>query len=606
MKYTYIALSVLVISFIYAFYSSDQSNSIKIVICKNNAFSIDDHKSDYAYLYSIMFLGCKLKSDNKSKEYLPYFYDTSTGHLLSISGLHIGSLALLVFVLVNSLFCLFLFRTKINHIPYFYFSIPVMIIVSIVYVCFIGIEIPRLRALIMLLLGVSSMYIPLFRNKMLILIITASLILLTMPDSVYSYSFYYSFVAVFAIFISPSKSTLVMCMSIYLFLMPINLHSSGIIDVSNILCNAVVIPFFSFIYFPLEILGIVMFFAGFHEVIIVMDRLTDVLIVTLEWLSKLSGFIKIRTYNITIEELLALYVLLISMFFAFKFYKRISKRTALYIYTGTVFLSLVVCMYIVNEYGKNRIMSFEIKKPFNFNGSGDNILIEVKGKSIVVDTGYGGKGTFDFIKEIKRRKIRVIDYLIITHSDVDHAGGVKNFLESRDLIIKNILVSTKGRQTFKNKTTFVCKGSMIDLGKSANIKFINPSCNSQDANINNNALSFLLRLGGFNFLFSSDVPFDHLQKNIEPDIVTKNLVYQLSHHCSKKDNSINFMSYLKPLFGFCTRDSHLLKSAVKLSELKFPVMMTGVCGDIQMDVSDAWLTVITQRCNKISLRINDS
>jgi len=594
------------LSFAYAFCFGNYDSTASKIVCSKDFFNKDGPGSRYSYLYSIMFLGCKLKSDNKSKEYLPYFYNTSTGHLLSISGLHIGSLAMLVFVLVNIILYAWSVNSKMMHVPFFYFSAPVSIIVSVAYVCFIGVEVPRLRALLMLVMVAASMYAPIFRNKMLVLAVAASIILFTMPDSVYSYSFYYSFVAVLAIFISPSKKTLVMCISIYLFLMPINLHSSGVIDVSNILCNALIIPFFSVAYFPLEIFGMTTFFAGYYDVIIVMDRLSDVLVFALRYLSKVSAFIKIRTFTITLEELLMLYVLLLAMFFGFRFCKRINRRKALCIYIGVVAFCMIVWAYVVNEYGKNRITNFELKKPYNSNGSGDIILIEVDGKSVVVDTGFGGRETFRAIKDIKRRKIKDIDYMIITHSDVDHAGGVQNFLDDAGLTVKNILVSPQERLRFNSKTNFVCKRSKIFLGSNSEIEFINPPCASGDKNVNNNALSFLLKLNGVTFLFSSDVPSDHVQKNIPLDIDTKNLVYQLSHHCSRKDNSINFMHELAPLFGFCTRDSHLLKSAVDMHRLEFPVFITGVCGDIYMDVSDTWLTVGSHRCKKISLRIKDS
>ncbi|MFH1223179.1 MAG: ComEC/Rec2 family competence protein [Pseudomonadota bacterium] len=612
MKTKYIILSVLVSSFIYASYFGDSTATVNKVVCKSDVFDKEGVQSKYSYLYSIMFLGCRLKSDQQSRTYLDHFYNTGTGHLLSISGLHIGSLALFIFVVVNVLLFLISRGSKNIHVPFFYFSVPVSIAASILYVYLIGVEIPRLRALVMLVMAASSMYLPLFRNRMFILGLAAAIVLFSMPESVYSYSFYYSFIAVFAIFISPSKRTLIICLSIYAFLLPLNLHSQGVIDVSNIISNAVVIPFFSFLYFPLELIGLVLFFSGVHSVLYLMDGLTDVLIFMLKHLSFVSEFVKVRTFNITLFELLILYALLGVLFLGFRSYKRINRAKALYIYICVVAASLVLPLYFYYEYKDPGLINFAIDKPVNFNGSGDIVLIDTGNKTVVIDTGYGWKDTFRAIREIKRRKIDTIDYLIITHADIDHSGGLTNFLDDKTLKIKKILIPAGQYIEGVKNAVRVCAGTKIKLNGQSSIKFINPVCETDHStrgahysardNINRSALAFILKLNGYNFLFSSDVPWDVIKKDISGIAVPKDLVYQLSHHCSRKDNLESFASNLAPLLGFCTRDSHLMKSAVDKGFARYPIIMTGRCGDIQMDVSGEWLSVSSPHCKKIKLR----
>ena len=106
MRITYLVLSVLLVSISCSLYFGASAQISKAVVCKHNFFKNEQEKK-YSYIYSSAFLGCKQKEDKEHYAYLPYFYNTSTGHLLCIAGLHIASLTLLIFLSVN--FILYVF-----------------------------------------------------------------------------------------------------------------------------------------------------------------------------------------------------------------------------------------------------------------------------------------------------------------------------------------------------------------------------------------------------------------------------------------------------------------------------------------------------------------
>jgi ComEC/Rec2-related protein len=274
--------------------------------------------SKYPELYSKLFLGCSLK--NSSKENLNTFYESGTGHLLSISGLHIGAIALIIFLMVNSLCHIFLRGNRKYKIPYFYISIPLGFLFSLSYVLYIGVEIPRLRALIMLGLVMVGLFFSVFRRRLLVLAFTASVILIFIPGSVYSYSFYYSFASVLAILLLPNKKNIHLCTMIFAFLIPLNLHSNGSFNPMHIIANFVIVPIFSLFYFPLMLFFNL--FTAYDWVLLLMDRITDLLLKLVNFFSILSQYTEYKTFTINTVEAGFLYILLIGFFIFFKYHKK--------------------------------------------------------------------------------------------------------------------------------------------------------------------------------------------------------------------------------------------------------------------------------------------
>lgn len=563
--------------------------------------------SDNAELYTRLFWGCRPKG--KAAEYINDFYKTGTGHLLSISGLHIGSISLTIFILANTICQIFISGTRKYKIPFFYLSMPLGFLLSLIYVVYIGIEVPRLRSLIMLGFVMASFIFPLFRNRLLVLAVTALIILVFIPDSVYSYSFYYSFGSVFAILFIASNKNIHVCLIIFVFLIPLNLHSSGELNPMHIVSNFVLVPLFCVFYFPLMLFLKLNFILGFSKwPLLLMDRFTELFLKLVNFFSVFSEYSSYKTVQINTFEALFLYILIIVFFLLFKYHKCINKTSSQIIYSSILLMAMIFGVYVLFNYKDQTLITvFDLQKPPRSNASGDIILLNMNEKNVVIDTGHGFFDTSSTIKKLKRLKIDAIDFLIITHRDLDHIGGLEKFKEA--FLIKDIVISPHEYKNLLNKVNegsrtsnyiLACNGSSIRLGRSEELEFINPNCNIKETEPNRGALSFILKLQNIYILFSSDVPFKFLSESIK-EIPTKEkaLVLQLSHHCSKQDNPPKRFRDIKPMAAFCTRDKSLLRRGMLDSKnFNFPIFATGKCGDIKIKPENGGFWIFSEKCPK--------
>ena len=76
-------------------------------------------------------------------------------------------------------------------------------------------------------------------------------------------------------------------------------------------------------------------------------------------------------------------------------------------------------------------------------GQGDATLVSSQGQTLLIDTG--GVKQFDIAKDVLipyflKQRIRQLDYLIITHDDYDHNGGVSSLV--KHFRVKNIIMTT--------------------------------------------------------------------------------------------------------------------------------------------------------------------
>ncbi len=78
----------------------------------------------------------------------------------------------------------------------------------------------------------------------------------------------------------------------------------------------------------------------------------------------------------------------------------------------------------------------ELKVHFIDVGQGDSIFIQLPdGKNMLIDGGDKSADAFDAIDDLLQSlEVTQIDYLMLTHSDADHCGGLDNVIEEYDVI----------------------------------------------------------------------------------------------------------------------------------------------------------------------------
>ncbi|MTT32493.1 DNA internalization-related competence protein ComEC/Rec2 [Terrilactibacillus sp. BCM23-1] len=252
-------------------------------------------------------------------------------------------------------------------------------------------------------------------------------------------------------------------------------------------------------------------------------------------------------------------------------------------------------------------------------GQGDSILIKLphqKG-TILIDTGgivpYKTEawkkrkdpfkvGRDVVLHELRGSGIRQIDMLILTHSDYDHIGGVKDLIGQipiRKLIISswfnpspadmNMLKQAVSQGT---KIQKVQKGDTINFSTYA-FHVLSPTTN-QDSN--NNSIVLHTRLGGLNWLFTGDLEEEGENQLIKNYPRLSIDVLKVGHHGSQSSTSEQFLNVIKPNYAMISvgknnRYGHPNQEVLqRLSSSHIKIMRTDQLGAIRWTFTNDQIT----------------
>lgn len=229
------------------------------------------------------------------------------------------------------------------------------------------------------------------------------------------------------------------------------------------------------------------------------------------------------------------------------------------------YISIILIFIILTNTISNKIFQ-EIKIYFVDVGQGDSTLIQtIEGKNILIDGGGSEFGSFDvgesiLLPYLLDRRITTIDYLMISHFDSDHIGGVFAILEN--LEVKNIIISKQG-ETSENlkkfyeitnnkgiRTIIVKKGDIVEIDKYSHFEILFPEDNLIEDNIlNNNSIVARFNSLDFSILFTGDIEEIAEKRLCELYSGTDKLeafVLKVAHHGSKTSSTEEFLELVKP------------------------------------------------------------
>ncbi|HIU11325.1 MAG TPA: DNA internalization-related competence protein ComEC/Rec2 [Candidatus Onthocola stercorigallinarum] len=468
-----------------------------------------------------------------SDEYNTY-QNNGTSHLLAVSGSHIT-----VILLVLSFF---LKKLK---------EVPKLIIISLILLFFAFVTNNASavnRAIYFFIINRINKLGNLKLSNIQVLFITAFILLLLDPFTIYDLGFIYSFCISLGIMYYSDKlngnlliATLKVSIIAFLFSLPISSYINYEVNLSSILINLIFVPWISYIVFPISIITFI--FPIFNPILSILLSITNVL-------NNIGEFISIFI-NVPKMPLVVAIILFILLLLA--------KNNKKYLYVILIILGLIKLSPLINS-------SYEVY--FLDINQGDSAIIITPHKRDVVMIDTGGKITYEVedwkkgnktynlsdntIKFLKSKGITTIDYLITTHGDYDHLGEVQNIVNK--LNVKNVI--------FNNDSYNTLELELIDVLNDKNIKYCQ---NIKTLNITNNTIYFLndylydnendnsnvlyLSIYGNKFLFMGDAGI-----NVEEDLINKyNLenitVLKVGHHGSKTSSSKNFIDYVNPLIS---------------------------------------------------------
>ena len=503
------------------------------------ATSINKIANNHNYLYTIKNILYqkidKLKSSNYiktllfcdntlSKEIKESYRINGISHLFSVSGMHINFFVSIIYLYLNKI----TYNKRIKYLITNIFIIIYLILFP---------SSSLLRSAVMSILYSINYLLKLKIKKIDILLLTLGVSLLINPFIIYDLGYIYSYTITFFLVLSSStlknknKINKIIYISLLSFLVsiPITIYNSYEINIISILLNIILIPIISIIILPLTILT---------YIFPILDSILYLFTNTLETISLFISKIKIT--KIIFPKPSLLIVVLYYIIFL------LSYQNKKYFYLNII---LLIIIYISPYLNSNfEIVMFEV-------GEADCHLIKYpyNKNTILIDTGKNEyKIKNEVIPYLKSIGIKKIDYLIITHGDLDHMGEGIN-------LVNNFKVE---------KVIFNCgpyndlEQELIKVLDKKKIKYY--SC-IKELNIDNNKLYFLQtkeydnendnsnviysELNVYKFMFMGDAGIDK-----EKDILDKyNLsnvdVLKVGHHGSKTSSSKEFINVINPKYS---------------------------------------------------------
>lgn len=500
------------------------------------AISINKIANNHNYLYTIkntLYQKInKLKSSNYiktllfcdntlSKEIKESYRINGISHLFSVSGMHINFFVSIIYLYLNKI----TYNKRIKYLITNIFIITYLILFP---------SSSLLRSAVMSILYSINYLLKLKIKKIDILLLTLGVSLQINPFIIYDLGYIYSYTITFFLVLSSStlkkknKINKIIYISLLSFLVsiPITIYNSYEINIISILLNIILVPIISIIILPLTILT---------YIFPILDSILYLFTNTLETISLFIS--KINITKIIFPKPSLLIVVLYYIIFL------LSYQNKKYFYLNII---LLIIIYISPYLNSNfEVLMFEV-------GEADCHLIKYpyNKNTILIDTGKNEyKIKNEVIPYLKSIGIKKIDYLIITHGDLDHIGGsitlINNF-QVKNVVLNKGTFTDLEKELIKNlnkkKIPYQININKINLSNHT-IYLLN---NTKYNNENDNSIITYFTYQKYKFLYMGDAYItteDNLLENYNLNNIS---ILKVGHHGSNTSSSKDFISQINP------------------------------------------------------------
>jgi competence protein ComEC len=257
--------------------------------------------------------------------------------------------------------------------------------------------------------------------------------------------------------------------------------------------------------------------------------------------------------------------------------------------TGLILLILIS----FTSYVPSRIMRINVLDV----GQGDSIYVEsMDGYSILIDVGFDNSVVFELPK-IQSGNKKFIDYLVITHYDFDHVGGLTELLmryeigtaflpylpAQDDPDYKVIEILDSNRISFE----VVDADEYLDFGCCATIDFVWPKDNVVVSDSNDSSVGVVLTYQDFDIYMAGDLSLEYEIESLEG--IDKDFeVFKLGHHGSRTSTSATMLDQIRVEYGIISagldnKYGHPHKEVLELlTEYEVVYLTTYENGNIQI------------------------
>ncbi len=494
----------------------------------------------------------------------------SLSHLIAQSGLHVGFVALLGFIIAYIIGYIY---------PEIFLKIPRQklgcIIAGVLVICFFVISETRpsiIRASVMFFCW-AILFLKNHKYAIIDGLFISFLLLILMDTfSIFDIGLQLSYMSVLAIilifpkldkkipgYIRSNKilyytiSILLISFIINMILYPIISYYFGEISMA-FYTNVVFIPIIGFIILPCMIFATICSIfnltTGISKfLILICDKIISLCINLLQYLNNIHLLTTLPSIRPNSFMIIGYYLLFMTLFLRFK--KNIYKYILLII--SFLMISIPISMKYIDHF-KDKLVIKVLDV-----GQGQSILIEYMGNRVLIDGGGTWNKNFDFGRVVLSPvltylNLPTIDKLILTHPDTDHIGGLFYLIKKYkigDFYYNGLFKTKKALNYFLKIARYrkipihvVKKGNIIKIQKNLWIKVMNPIDNYY-RNTNNSALILKLIYHNKPVLFiTSDVDSSILRYLSKFNIRSNILI--VPHHGSKNSFSRIFLTKVNP------------------------------------------------------------
>ncbi len=503
---------------------------------------------------SAMLLAEKSEMDGELKE---RYQKNGLSHLLAISGLHISFIGLGIYHLLR--------KVRMSYVGA---GVWAILILS-VYVLMIGFSVSVIRAYMMLLLRIGADIGGRVYDMRTALMLSAAVIVLYQPLYLTDAAFYMSHGAILGlIYILPEMQKIfslkIKCLegcfasaAIHVALFPVLLWFYYEFPVYSIFMNIVAIPLMT------GILGFGMigsmgtfFFGNFGWILL---KPCDWMLSFLDWFGKLGcrlPFSSIVFGKPNWWEVGIYYILLLTGCLLLK----MNKRKFVLLFTV-----LNVLLFIKFPDGNMQVTMLDV-------GQGDCIFVKgPKGSTYLIDGGSSDVeqvGKYRMESFLKSQGVGKLDYVFVSHGDLDHYNGIKEMMERQLLGVKierlvlpanyerdeKLLGILQLAKEMRIDVLMIEGDQMISEGE-LEIRCLQPEKNTV---LEGNAGSMVLEVSfeAFDMLFTGDVEMEG-EIQLEKKLHGKSYdVIKVAHHGSKNSTKESLLEIVRPKVALISAGEH--------------------------------------------------
>ena len=192
-------------------------------------------------------------------------------------------------------------------------------------------------------------------------------------------------------------------------------------------------------------------------------------------------------------------------------------------------------------------------------GNADAILVRNKGQNLLIDAGENDDGA-DVVAYLRSHGVKKLDYVIATHPDADHIGGMDDVVEAMDIGTFIMAFMPEGytptSKTYADmleaisrkglKITSAQTGKHYSLGE-ADIEILGPVADFTETN--NQSVVCRISFGDKRFLFMGDAEKEAENALMEARGDLSADVLKIGHHGSKSSTQSKFVKMVSPAYA---------------------------------------------------------